>query len=107
MEFIQAKYKQRESEMEIKREQKDRGNLEPRLYDHNDMVHWKKYVYYSLTLFRNAVINKIPSRYFRRIYDKLMGVKFGEENFWFRRMEVLFPKGFLIGGGYGWLVYIA
>lgn len=67
------------------------------IYDHNDMKRWKKYFYYPLTLFRNTVINKIPSRHFRRFCDKLMGARFGKGSFLFRRTEILFPKGVNIG----------
>lgn len=68
-----------------------------KLYNHNDMAHWKKYFYYPITLFRNAFINKIPSRHFRRFIDKMMGARFGESSFLFRRTELLFPKGLVIG----------
>ena len=67
------------------------------IYDHNDMKQWKKYFYYPVTLFRNVVINKIPSRHFRRFIDKLMGARIGQGSFMFRRTEVLFPKGVSIG----------
>lgn len=67
------------------------------MYNHNDMSHWVKYIYYPLTLFRNAVINKIPSRHFRRFVDRLMGVRIGSGSFLFRRSEILFPKGLSIG----------
>lgn len=64
-----------------------------KIYDHNDMFHWKKNIYYPITLFRNVVINKIPSRHFRRFIDKLMGVRIGKGSYLFRRTEILFPKG--------------
>ena len=67
------------------------------LYNHNDMAHWKKYLYYPLTLFRNTVINKIPSRHFRRAVDKMMGARYGKGTFLFRRTDVLFPRGLFIG----------
>ncbi len=75
-----------------------------KLYDHNDMAHWKKYIYYPLTLFRNVVINKIPSRHFRRFIDRLMGARFGNKSYLFRRTEVLFPKGLWMGenSNVGW-----
>ena len=68
-----------------------------KLYNHNDMAHWKKYIYYPLTLFRNVVINKIPSRHFRRFCDVLMGARFGKNSYLFRRTELLFPKGLYVG----------
>lgn len=82
--------------------------MEDRLYDHNDMAHWKKYLYYPLTLFRNSFINKIPSRHIRRGVDKLMGARFGKGSFLFRRTEVLFPKGLLIGSNttVGWFTLL-
>lgn len=70
----------------------DKGNL----YDHSDMVHWKKYMYYPITLFRNTFINKIPSRHFRRFFDKLLGARIGSGSYLFRRTELLFPKGLLV-----------
>ncbi len=30
-----------------------------RIYNHNDMAHWVKYIYFPITLFRNVFINKI------------------------------------------------
>ena len=74
------------------------------LYDHNDMAHWKKYIYYPLTFFRNDIINKIPSRHFRRFVDKMLGARFGKGSFLFRRTEILFPKGLYIGehSNVGW-----
>lgn len=68
-----------------------------RIYNHNDMAHWVKYIYFPITLFRNVFINKIPSRHFRRLIDKAMGARFGKGSFLFRRTELLFPKGLLVG----------
>lgn len=69
---------------------------EKRLYNHNDMKHWKKYIYYPITFLRNSIISTIPSRHFRRLFDKILGVRIGKNSFLFRRTEVLFPKGLLI-----------
>ncbi len=79
-----------------------------KLYNHNDMSHWKKYIYYPLTLFRNVVINKIPSRHFRKWIDCLMGARIGKGSFLFRRTEVLFPKGLYVGdnSSVGWFVLL-
>lgn len=79
-----------------------------KLFDHNDMKHWVKYFYYPLFLFRNVVINKIPSRHLRKWFDKLMGARIGKGSFLFRRTEVLFPKGLLIGKNstVGWFALI-
>ena len=68
-----------------------------KIYTHNDMNHNLKYLYYPLFLFRNMVINKIPSRHFRKWIDILLGARFGKKSFLFRRTELLFPKGLLIG----------
>lgn len=68
-----------------------------KIINHNNMVHWKKYFYYSFTLFRNVFINKIPSRHFRKYIDKLLGAKIGKGSFLFRRVELLFPKGLYVG----------
>ena len=32
-----------------------------KMHNHDDMQHWKKYIYYPIVLFRNSVINKIPA----------------------------------------------
>ena len=82
--------------------------MEEKIYNHDDMAHWIKYIYYPLTLFRNVIINKIPSRHFRRFIDRLMGARFGKGSFLFRRTEVLFPKGLWIGNNtsVGWFSLI-
>lgn len=78
------------------------------LYDHNDMGRWFKYIYYPITLFRNTVINKIPSRHFRKWFDMLLGARYGKGAFTFRRTEVYFPKGLYIGSNstVGWFVLL-
>ena len=55
-----------------------------------------KYLYFAIALFGNVIINKIPSRHFRRRFYKLMGAKMGK-SYIFRRVEVLSPKGLEIG----------
>lgn len=74
------------------------------LYNHNDMNHYLKYIYYPLFLFRNIVINKIPSRHFRKWFDSILGARIGKNSYLFRRTEVLFPKGVLIANNttIGW-----
>lgn len=67
------------------------------LYDHTDMGHDLKYIYYAIVLFRNVLLNKIPSRHFRKMTDKILGAQIGQKSFLFRRVEVLFPKGLNIG----------
>lgn len=81
---------------------------EQRLFNHDDMEHWKKYLYYPLTIFRNVVLNKIPSRHVRRFIDKLMGARIGSGSYLFRRTEVLFPKGLWVGDNtnIGWFTLL-
>ena len=76
--------------------------------NHNDMNHKLKYFYYPLFLFRNVVINKIPSRHLRKWIDQLLGVKIGKGSFLFRRTELLFPKGISIGdySNIGWFTLL-
>lgn len=68
-----------------------------KLYNHNDMNHYFKYIYYPVFFFRNCIINKIPSRHFRKIFDIILGARIGKDSFLFRRTELLFPKGLFIG----------
>jgi len=75
--------------------QRQENNI--KIYDHNSMKRVFKYFYYPLFLFNNAVINKIPSRHFRKWCYKLLGARIRKNAFLFRRVEVLFPKGLYIG----------
>lgn len=77
------------------------------LFDHNSISHWKKYFYYPVMLFGNVVINKIPSRHIRKWYAQLLGARIGNSYF-FRRVEILFPKGLLIGdnSNVGWFTLL-
>ncbi len=63
-----------------------------------------KMIVYTLTLIYNSIINKIPSRHFRKWYLQLFGAKFGKKSFLFRRCEVLKPYGLKIGNNVsvGW-----
>lgn len=76
------------------------------LFDHNSIPHWKKYFYYPIMLFGNVVINKIPSRHIRKLYAQLLGARIG--NSFFRRVEIPFPKGPLIGDNFniGWFTLL-
>jgi len=67
------------------------------LNDHNDMKRLVKYVYYPIVLFRNTVLNKIPSRHLRKWIDRLLGFRMGKGSFTFRRTETYFPKGIFMG----------
>lgn len=79
-----------------------------KIYNHDDMTHWKKYLYYPLTLFRNVFINKIPSRHFRKWIDMEMGARIGKGSYLFRRTEILFPKGLYVGkySNIGWFTLL-
>lgn len=68
-----------------------------------EMKRWKKYIYYPLMLFGNVFVNKIPSRHIRRWFYRAMGARIGKSYF-FRRVEILFPKGLSVGDGstIGW-----
>lgn len=59
----------------------------------NDMPKLVKYIYYTIVLFGNVFINKIPSRHIRKWFYQLMGAKIGKNSFPCRRVEVLLPKG--------------
>lgn len=52
-----------------------------------------KAVYYAVTLFFNSVLNKLPSRHLRKWTLQLLGAKLGKHALFFRRVEVLYPKG--------------
>lgn len=78
------------------------------LYDHNDMKRLLKYFYYPIVLFRNCLINKIPSRHLRKWFDMLLGARLGKNTFMFRRTELYFPKGLYIGNNstVGWFTLL-
>lgn len=79
-----------------------------RNYDHNSMTRWKKYFYYPIVLMGNAVINKIPSRHFRKWFYCVLRARIGQGSYLFRRCEVLFPKGLHIGqySNVGWFTLL-
>lgn len=52
-------------------------NKEMKIRDHNDMPRWMKYFYYPVVLFTNVVINKIPSRHFRKWMYQILGARVG------------------------------
>lgn len=70
----------------------------------NQMPKWQKYIYYALMLFGNAIINKIPSRHFRKVYYKMLGAKVGNDAGFSRRVEISYPKGLVVGNHFsvGW-----
>ncbi|MDO4978960.1 MAG: DapH/DapD/GlmU-related protein [Candidatus Saccharibacteria bacterium] len=65
-----------------------------------------KVVYYAIVLFGNVVVNKIPSRHFRKFFYKLLGAKIGKHSVICRRADILFPKGLTIDDNVavGWFV---
>lgn len=71
------------------------------------MERWQKCIYYAVVLFGNVVVNKIPSRRFRRLFYRILGARIGK-SFVFRRAEVLFPKGLSIGdhSNVGWFTLL-
>ena len=70
----------------------------------NEMSKPIKMIYYAITLFGNIVVNKIPSRHFRKWFYQLMGAKIGKNTFPCRRVEVLLPRGLKLADGVaiGW-----
>lgn len=68
----------------------------------------KKCIYYSIVLFGNVVINKIPSRHIRKWFYELLGAKIGKGTFICRRADILFPKGLDLGENVavGWFVHM-
>lgn len=75
--------------------QKSLGNKMPKII---------KAAYYTVTLFSNVVINKIPSRHLRKWFYQLMGAEIGKNTFLCRRVEVLLPRGLKLADGVavGW-----
>lgn len=59
----------------------------------NSMSKPVKCIYYAVTLFGNAVINKIPSRHIRKWFYQCMGAKTGRNSYLCRRVELLLPMG--------------
>lgn len=49
-------------------------------------------IHNGFVMLMNMIGNKIPSRHFRRGCYKLLGARFGEKSFFFRRVEVLGPN---------------
>lgn len=66
----------------------------------------KKCIYYSIVLFGNVVINKIPSRHIRKWFYQIMGAKIGKKSVICRRADILYPKGLNISNNVaiGWFV---
>lgn len=67
-----------------------------------------KCIYYSIVLFGNIVVNKIPSRHMRKWFYQLLGAKIGNRSIICRRADILFPKGLKIGENVavGWFVHM-
>ena len=70
----------------------------------NQMSKPVKCIYYAVTLFGNAIWNKIPSRHLRKWFYQLLGAKMGKNTFLCRRVEILLPQGLKLGDGVavGW-----
>lgn len=65
-----------------------------------------KCIYYAIVLLGNMVVNKIPSRHFRRWFYQMMGAKIGKNTVICRRAEILFPRGLKLDDNVaiGWFV---
>lgn len=63
----------------------------------NEMSKPHKAIYYAITLWGNRVINKLPSRHIRKWFYQILGAKLGRNCFPCRRVEILLPKGLLLG----------
>lgn len=63
----------------------------------HSMGKFHKIIYYSLVLFGNTVINKIPSRHLRKYWLLLFRAKIGKRSYLSRRVEVILPLGLQIG----------
>lgn len=65
-----------------------------------------KCIYYTVVLFGNVVVNKVPSRHLRKWFYQALGAKIGKRAFIARRADVLFPKGLNIADNVaiGWFV---
>ena len=70
----------------------------------NQMTKPVKCIYYAVTLFGNAICNKIPSRHVRKWFYQMLGAKMGKNTFPCRRVEILLPQGLNLGDGVavGW-----
>ena len=71
----------------------------------NQMSKPVKCIYYAVTLFGNAIWNKIPSRHLRKWFYQLLGAKMGKHTFPCRRVEILLPQGLTLpwGGLRNWM----
>ena len=70
----------------------------------NDMPKVIKCLYYTVTLFVNAIWNKVPSRHMRKWAYQILGAQIGKNTFLCRRVEVLLPKALKLADGVsvGW-----
>ena len=70
----------------------------------NDMPKAIKCLYYTVTLFVNAIWNKVPSRHMRKWAYQILGAQIGKNTFLCRRVEVLLPKALKLADGVsvGW-----
>jgi len=52
-----------------------------------------KYIYYTIVLFGNVVVNKILSRHIRKWFYRSLGAEVGKNCVICRRADMLFSKG--------------
>ena len=62
----------------------------------NGMPKPAKYIYYSIVLLGNMIVNKIPSRHLRKWFYVMLGAKIGNNAVLCRRVEVLLPMGLYV-----------
>ncbi|MVX64181.1 acyltransferase [Clostridium chromiireducens] len=67
-----------------------------------------KCIYYSVVLFGNVVVNKIPSRHIRKWFYQSMGASIGKGTVICRRADILYPKGLDLSDNVavGWFVHM-
>lgn len=67
-----------------------------------------KCLYYSIVLFGNVFINKIPSRHIRKWFYQLLGAKIKRNTVICRRADILYPRGLDLAENVaiGWFVHL-
>jgi len=63
----------------------------------NGMSRMQKALYYAITLWGNRIVNKLPSRHFRKWFWLMLGAKIDKGCLPSRRVEILYPRGLYLG----------